>query len=66
MRAPSVGFVLSAVKIRLFMWRTTVERPSLILADCEDPANPTDTTFGTAPTFSTRSPATESRSDSVR
>jgi hypothetical protein len=28
MRAPSVGLVLSAVKIRLFMRRGTVERPS--------------------------------------
>ena len=28
MRAPSVGLALSAVEIRLFMWRRTVERPS--------------------------------------
>jgi len=28
MRAPSVGLAISAVELRLFMWRTTMERPN--------------------------------------
>jgi hypothetical protein len=28
MRAPSVGLAISDVEFRLFIWRTTVERPN--------------------------------------
>jgi hypothetical protein len=64
MRAPSVGLVLSAVKIRLFMWRTTVERPNSY--GLRGPSQPHRQNIRDVPTFSTCSPATESRSDPGR
>jgi hypothetical protein len=59
MRAPSVGLARSAFEIRLFIWRTTAEGPNTY--GCENPANPTDETFWTAPTSPTRSAATATR-----
>jgi hypothetical protein len=57
MRAPSVGFALSAVEIRLFMWRRTVERPSSY--GWRGPQPRQTNIRDTAPASSTRWPAPE-------